>query len=271
MIGVSLFFPLWFVAAHLCGGLGVALAAHLSTVALLALFVEFGWHWLRASRLARFVGRSLMRVRVGGELLELDSRRQYIFACEPHGPAALHLCFLFAAHGDLAMHEKMARRTVVMGHWLLVLLPFVCQLFQLCGVMFSWRATVDRALDRRSHVALCPSGIAGKVDAITRSFEPHTIVIRRRERFGFIALAARKNAVIVPVLSPDENSALTTIHWLCFAAGLTSKCDVAMRIGKPIDTCSLDSLTQTKLDKIASLYYEALVELAGDDYKIEFE
>lgn len=267
MIGFSLFFILWFISAHLCGGLAIAVALHFSTVFILAVQLDSGWHWLRSSWLARFVGQCLMRVQVGSELMELDPLRQYVFACEPHGPVALHLCFLFAAHGGLTMQEKMARRTVVMGHWLLIFLPFVCQLFQLCGVTFSWRTTVDRALDRVSHLALCPSGMHGKLDSLRRIVEPGTIVVRRRERLGFIALAARRRAVIIPILSPREDDAMTVFNWILLAFGVYSKCDVTMRIGKPIDT----GANPAEIETLASLYYENLVLLAGDDYKIKFE
>lgn len=274
MIGVLLFLFLWPLATYLCGSLRTAVILHSLTLLTLNCYLHGGWHWLRSSALARFLGRRLMRVSVVGDALRtLDPARQHVFACAPHGPAALHLCFVFAAHGDATMSERMARRTVVVGHWLLVLLPFVCQIFQLCGVTFSQRSSFDRALDLRCDIALCPDGLDGKLAALRNpSAAPGTITIRRRERAGFVALAARKRALIVPVLSPLEHRPFGVLScFLLLAFGAYSPCDIAVRVGQPIETSEIDADDSAQIDALTRTYYDRLVALAGDDYTINFD
>jgi len=310
MILILLFFVLWWVLAYLCDSLLVAVALHLSTALALAVFLAFGWNWLRVSRLSVNVARFLgVRFTHDGALVlqQLDARRQIFFACSPHGTASLPLC-LFAGHGACRsdIPSEIAERTAIMGHWLLLLLPGVCQFFQLYGVVFSARSTVESALDRGMNIALCPSGMLGKTSSqfsIDTMPDPMSqkipIYIPRRERIGFLFLAAKRKALVVPVLSRNEDylftdafpsitalarfiSQLTNNHW--FVESLAAMCvtpvggrwlikprfDVEIQVGAPIDAALFDPSSKTSMATLEKQYCSSLKALEGRVHKVIF-
>jgi hypothetical protein len=278
----------WLVLANLCGSFWLAVVVHLSTAAALAVFVNFGFHPFRASRVSLWVGRLLMRVSLDKAsrdiLASLDPKRQYIFACEPHGQAPLHLSFIFAAHGGATMQPALHEKTVVMGHTLIAMFPFMCQLFQLYGVTFSAEQTVQRALQLGAHMALCPSGLAGKLESINRDNynnhgEKHQVFVVRRSLPRIMKLAAERKALIVPVLSPNEDRAFwnlnpfeTTSLFSSFALGnewfVRPFCAINVRIGAPIDSGNFSPRSASDLQSLTNLYYEKLSELAKPDYTL---
>jgi hypothetical protein len=303
---------LWMALILLCGGFYLAVALHLSTASALALFVGFGWNGLRSSfiskRLAVFLRTRFTQASLD-VLRAIDPKRQIFFACAPHGPVSLHLC-LFAAQGgaDVGTATEIIERTVVMGHWLILLLPGVCQLFQLYGVVFSARSTVENALNKDANVALCVSGMPGKTfSQLKFSFnmkrvdgdKKTCVIVPRRERNGFLFLAAKRGALIVPVLSPNEDYAyddgLTSLtsfllflsdylkHWLfdliagfcvCRVGGLwfvQPKCNVSVRVGQPIDASLFDASSSISMSELEKQYFDSLEHLASPDYKISFE
>jgi hypothetical protein len=279
----------WLVLSLLCGSFWIALLVHLSSAAALALFLNFGYHPFRASRFACWVGSVVMRVHLNDDslrnLASLDPKKQHFFACEPHGQAPLHLTYLFAAHGGAWLPDWLQKKTVVMGHTLIIMVPFLCQLFQVFGVTFSAPLTVTRALDLGANLALCPSGLIGKLESVTRDNRAHhaaprdSVFIVKRRRPGFLKLAAQRKALVVPVLSPNEDRAfwnynLFDIPWLTSAFALGGEWlirpfyPVELRIGEPIDTTSFDWRDDAQMLQLSDIYYDRLHALGRPNFHV---
>lgn len=284
----------WYLLTLLCGGPLVAFVLHISTATFIAVFLPFGLHSWRASRFAHFVGRTLMRVSIDAKsvhrLQQLDERKTYWFPCDPHGQAPLHMTYVFAAHGNVGMPEGVARKTVVMGHWLILLLPFACQLCQLFGVTFSAPFTVQRSRAFNANIALCPGGLPAKNTCMLRrhdsnhvySTKPPVYVVARR-RPGYLRLAAKEKALIVPILSPDEERAFvnfnplswTGIPYVVLMFGkewlFRPFCNVTVRVGEPIDAARFDPTKESDMLALNNLYYERIKQLASPDYCVVLE
>jgi hypothetical protein len=296
MIILLLFIATWYVLLVMCSwSWWWALAIHFGSVCALAAPGLKGSTWLRSSLLADAVMGWLLRTRLDADsrnhLAKLDGKRQCVLLCEPHGQVPFHL-YLFAAFGS-HVPPRVAANTVVMAHWLISLLPFACQLCQLCGVVFSLRCTVDWALDRSYNVAACMSGLFGKHMSMLNEFHPasgvdknspRTVHISRSSRNGLIALAARRGALIIPVIVPSIDFAYANtrilksmpLSFLTLTLGgelfLRPLCVVDVRVGAPIDPRSLgiDANSPADIERLRSLFYAELERLAQPDHAVRF-
>ena len=297
MILVVLFFIVWPLLYLLCGGFWLAIGVHFGSAALIALLSHFGLHSLRASRFADWFLGHWMRTHFDDEaraqLAALDPSKQYIFICEPHGQVPLHLC-RFAGYGS-AMPRALAQRTVVMASSLMLLLPFACQFFQLCGMVFAARPVVELALERSLNVAACLSGLTGKSASMLRTAhecrrkheDGRSIVdVVQPDRCGLLVLAVRRGLPIVPVLSPMEERAFwnvplfgeSTPGWHCVLTMgnewcMRPFCDVRVRVGAPIDTAALalDASKPRDLHHLGELVYSAMRQLAEPDCCVKLQ
>jgi len=265
-----------------------------SVVALMYIF-PLGLLCLRKSRFATLLGRYLMRVNFEPESLErlhnLDPNSRYVFACEPHGDKTLGMALTFGAPGHNTLPDKVVSNCVVVAHWLLFFVPFVAQLFVLCGVVCSRpKHFLYRTLRLGCNFAVCPSGLKGKFATLQRRDEdvPKSLtgkriiqVVQRAQRLGFCSLAARYKAKIVPVLSLHEDVAyyhlfqsLRVPMLVCTVGSLVffpicERLDV--RVGMPIDTDGYNSENSGEMSMLAARYYKALQDLAEPDYCVFLE
>ena len=205
-------------------------------------------------------------------------RRQVVFGIAPHGPLCLGLVIGFAGHcGQLP--AQLSERLVIVGHWFIRALPFVRELASAFGIISSSRVTVDEAFERNQHLALIPCGMLSKLRCLVEKTprDKHTVVVHRSaKRFGFIALAARNGALLVPVLAPDENRLydlygahfglwpLTLVlgRWL-----LLPKKKSTVRVGMPIDTLDFAN----DIPGLERAYYAALSKLAEPTHWVRFK
>ena len=299
MILLSFFFVLlWLLLYTLCGGIWLAIGVHLVSAALLAVFAGFGLHPLRASRFADWFMGHWMRTNFDDAsravLAALDPSKQHIVLCEPHGQVPLAMC-RFAGYGT-EVPRAFARRTVVMGSSFMLLLPFFCQFFQLCGMVFAARVAVDATLDRSLNVVACLSGLKGKSASIVRDAREcrrvdaqgrHIIDVVRPERCGLLVLAARRGLTIVPVFSPMEERAFWNVPVLFGERGCNTHvvltmgnewfmrpfCDVRVRVGAPIDTKALrlDPNSPRDMHELTELVYASMKQLAEPDCVVKLE
>jgi hypothetical protein len=297
MILVVFFLLVWPLLFFICGGFWLAIALHLGSAALLATLSHMGIEPLRASRFADWFLGHWMRTHFDDEsraqLAALDATKQYIFVCEPHGQVPLHLC-RFAGYGS-AVPRALAQRTVVMASSLMLLLPFACQFFQMCGMVFAARPAVELALDRSLNVAACLSGLTGKSASMLRTAEQcrrtrddgrHVVDVVQPERCGLLVLAVRRGLPIVPVLSPMEERAFWNVpllgehtpDWhLVLTLGnewcMRPFCDVRVRVGAPIDTAALglDANKPLHLHRLGELIYASMRQLAEPDCCVKLQ
>jgi hypothetical protein len=288
----------WLALLALCSwSVWLALAVHFITVALLSLPFFNGLLSLRSSALADAVVGQLLRVSLAPDAADRVSRMsgdtQEIFACEPHGQLPLHLYF-FAAFGS-RLPLAVGRRCAVMGHAIIGVIPFVSQLCQLCGVIFSFRTTVDAALECGRSIAFCPSGLRGKamamtddaardLDAMLGSDDARLpIYVCRRDRCGLFALAARRGLRVTPVLVPRLNSAYLNLYpyqrpfWLfVITAGndwlVRPFSKVELRFGAPLDPVALkiDGNKPADVEAFFDAYHKELERLAQPDFVIKY-
>lgn len=269
---------------------------HFGTLVVLFWLFPVGVPAFRKSRLASFFGRTLVNINFDAvslaRLRRLDVKKNYAFAYEPHGPQVLGLCFTVAAPGTDSMPPALADNCVVVGHWIIVCVPFVAQFFALFGVVPSRpNRLFEMLLESGKSFAICPSGIQGKYASLLRTGqEPaqRKISVRRTRRsstserrgLGLFVYVARHKIALVPILSVDEDRAFRNLFgWigcphLVFPLGrqiFRPLCKhMVVRVGEPIDTATVDAADPEAIRLLADQYYEALAELALPD-KIGFD
>jgi len=279
MLALLVFLFCW-SNAILIFGLATAIVIHFASLVVLLLRFPGGILALRTSRLATFIARRWARVRVEEESLKLlrslDPLARRVYAVEPHGAKTIGMALTLGAPGTESTPAALANNCVVVAHWILFLVPFVAQLFVLSGVVCSRpNYFLYRALDRGLSFAVCPSGLEGKLAALTRPTDDpthHRIihVVPRYHRLGFCSLATRMKAKLVPVLSLQENTAVS--NWLFGLLAFTPKhAEMLVRVGTPIDTAGYNHEIKEDMQMLAAKYYEALKELARPDYHVLLE
>jgi hypothetical protein len=244
------------------------------------------WPWLRSTRLSDWLRTYLYRMKCSmpRELEDFASREQLvgdrpaIFAVEPHGYQCTAISMLFCGYGTRdnlflsTFGREFLDNTRIVVHWVHNFFPFIGILFRLFGTISNHRLDVELALSKNQNIVLIPSGLAGKLDAVSRPAESNSVYVARRSdaRYGFLALAVRHDAVVVPILVPDEPHVYTPIagmawlpEWLqpmretWVLRGVTAPMRVL--IGAPIDSRNYSKRT---IENFASDYYAALGALA---------
>jgi len=296
MLAVLVFLFCWATAKWAVGSLVLTVFVHFASLLACMFTFPFGIAALRTSRFASFIGRRLARVNFDDESLKLlralDPAKRKVFVVEPHGANTLGMALTIGAPGVDSMPEELATRCVVVAHWLLFCVPFVAQLFSLCGaVCCRPNFFLYRALTKGAHFALCPSGMEGKNATLRRCNQEsrryigdkRVIHITRRNngQLGFCSLAARNKAEIIPILSVDEDSAYWMVcRWLhlpqlvypmgsfLFFPFLE---EMKVRVGQPIDASHYNSKSNADMHALADHVYDSLKELARPDYCVLFE
>jgi len=296
IIVVLVFALLWFAALWLLAGGRAPIFAALALLYAIASAVAHHYGWLhspraRSSRFVRFVQRRICRAsfdqKAKARLRALARRvtrepRPVVFACAPHQPLCLHMALGFAAHGGArfgGLPRALAARTYIAAHWAQRLLPLLPEFLALFGVTNSTRRNVERVLARNDHLCIAPDGIAGKMHAITHPPPPKTVVLLvRRAQLGWLTLAARHNALVVPVLSPNETHHVVRygarllpapLVFLVGANGPFSPLPPStIRVANPIDTRRYAPHTPRNLERMRDDYIDALRRLAAPDYTL---
>lgn len=234
------------------------------------------WYWFDAS----FTPESTEVLKE----IDADMRtagKQFIFACEPHAPQCLQLTLGFAGHAA-KLPSELSRRVRVVAHTSTRFIPLVREILSLYGVVGAGRYALERLLNNGDSLALIPSGVYGKEHALLDRTQHSSGVInvyRRRERFGFLYLAVKHRAAVVPVLSPDELTSYELLFqqfraWpLVLPIGrhlLAPRNSVRFIVGKPIDTSEYNYKSTADMQRLADRYYFELAALApyGQTVKI---
>jgi hypothetical protein len=247
----------------------------------------------RSSRFISFIGRTLLRTRFDERsrtyLQSLPLDRQYMFVCEPHGIACYHLVAGFAGHGGDGLRPEIAARTLVVAHQSFLFVPLLRNLYAVFGVIDERPATINSALDAGFSLALIPSALVGKWHSMLGSsleqqpsdYGRHPTTVYRRESFGCFKYAHRRRMSVVPVLSPDEDYALTRYFTAYGFAPLVVTIGsllvrpviplVEWRVGPRLASTDpgmtpqkLASLTYHELQQLGAATHSVAVERCGD-------
>jgi len=237
--------------------------------------------YLRSSAFSQYVGEHLYGARFDDvSKLRLQQLAEeggtYVFCCDPHGAACQHMVWGFAAYGT-RLPAALARRVYVVAHWCYLLLPFVNVIYEAFGVVPNTQHVMQRLLGRGDSIAVCPSGVPGKCcSVINPPKNARTItVLRRREKLGFLSMAVRNDAALVPVLSVNENNAFKhtdiTAGWFVYGRWLLFPVvdSLELRVGEPIPTGSYKHDDPASMEALADRLYAAVVALGGTDYTVE--
>lgn len=289
----SALFALCRVVERVCGIPSLLVwLAYWTLGSMLLFYFDWSWPWLRSTRLSNYLRRNVAAVRFDDRSYArltalgdaLSSGKQAIFAIEPHGYACISVAVLFAGYGterslSTSLGPRAAGAIRIVSHWLAFTIPFIRELYAVFGVVDSTRESVFSALERGQHVALIPSGMAGKSLGALGDAKPDVVDVVRRpdERLGFIYAAVRFRALLVPVLAIDENHAYATCGpswlpwWLQLVVGrflvapFWRATPMRVAVGEPIDASDSDVLsTNAKVHAVAERYYAALGELAAE-------
>ena len=204
----------------------------------------------------------------------VQSKRQIMFCVAPHGPLCLGLAVGFGGHCG-QMPAELSDRLRIVAHTSVRVIPFVRELASVFGFISSSRLSVEAALRQNQHLALIPAGMASKTQTLVDRPVPPNAIVVHRERLGFLALAARKNMLVVPVLAPDENNLYRLYGtqlglWpLTLVVGrllLLPRMKLELHFGTPIDAGQF----KTNLDTLEALYHKQLRQLAPPGYRVEF-
>ena len=197
-----------------------------------------------------------------------------VIAIEPHGFACFHVALEWCGYAQQSgvrqqLGRPFMRRTRIVGHWIAQCVPLLRRLYASYGVIGNDRAAVERALESRHHIVLLPSGWDGKRHAVEceqGGADSVDVLARPVERVGFLALAARHNALLVPILVPDEPRAFQTrgpafLHWLLRLPVPQSTSEMRVVVGWPIDTKQFDGRNRKDMDSLRQIYYDSLRSL----------
>jgi hypothetical protein len=243
--------------------------------------------WLRRSPLADFVAEHLFGVhfdevsrrilRAMDGSVDAAAARRYVFGCHPHGTHCTHMIRL-AAFGS-ALPPALGARLHVVAYWAYLVMPFLNVFYECVGLMPNIQCAMNLTLSCGGSFAVCPDGVDGKwraTDVVGRGAERRrstAIDVHRRssKRLGFISLAARNGAYLVPLLSVNEQQAYDVLpgrlalgYWCILP--LVERME--LRVGEPISTVGFNYKSGADMRRLADLYYKELADLAALDYQV---
>jgi hypothetical protein len=237
---------------------------------------------LRRSLLADFIAEQLFGVHFDDasrrtlRALDADEHR-YVFGCHPHGTHCTHMLRL-AGFGS-ALPESLGARLHIVVYWAYLVMPFLNVFYECAGMMPNLQCAMNLTLACGGSFAVCPDGVDGKwraTDRVSSGSERRrstAIDVHRRssKRLGFISLAARNGAYLVPLLSVNEHQAYDVLpgrlalgRWCILP--LVERME--MRVGAPIATTGFDYKSRADMLRLADTYYEALARLGAHDYHV---
>lgn len=154
---------------------------------------------------------------------EEEEQRPVVYAVLPHGMCCWTLGALFVAPGSRSQRFGRCR---VLVHWFLTRAPLIRELVLSLGMLLgSTREAMDMQLAEGYSVALCPSGVEGKLmaaqvlhrvqDLLNLETGQQRVLVVRRSRHGFLKVCRQHGVRVVPVLAVDEHQhhrALFPVH-----------------------------------------------------------
>jgi hypothetical protein len=233
---------------------------------------------LRGSLFADFVGETLMRVQFDERskriLKNLSPEHSYVIGCHPHGTHCAHMIRM-SGYGS-ALPSWLGTQLQVVVHFAYLFVPFLNVVYECCGMMPNFKFAMSNVLRNGGSLALCPEGIDGKWLATeqpspTRSANEIDVLVRSSARLGFVSLAARHDAFLVPLLSVNEMQAYRVYPMRAVLGRfgfLPLVNRMEMRVGEPISTIGVDHKDWTQVAALATRYYEAVARLADPDFTV---
>jgi len=212
-------------------------------------------HWLQ-ERLA--VPAQLAR----GAKEHLLSKRQRLYAVEPHGEACLGFATTFVPS------ESGEVRVLVWSAFRFI--PLLRDIYLLVGLVPATSTSADRWLTRGSSLAVIPSGLTGLYGAIVDKGGVYNASTGRRQlrvyqvNLGFCALAIKRKLLLVPVLSCYEDVAFRKLRLFDAFPFLSTFVTPTWVRSSVVVGVALDGARYTDVDTLATDYYTRLSAMAHE-------
>lgn len=140
----------------------------------------------------------------GGE--RVDRAQQYFVACHPHGCVIFQRTFWRSA----SLERLFDRPWRMLAASALFRIPLVRELTLLFGAVDAGRANCERLLRAGANVVVWPGGL----DEANTSDDLHSPQVTLRTRSGFVRLAVRHGAAVLPVFVFGELDAVSAVPML---------------------------------------------------------
>jgi len=230
--------------------------------------------------------------------VDIPGDHNYIFSCHPHGAIGIgtFLSFGTEATGIAKAFPKLKFRLVTLP--INFYFPLHREVFTFLGVIPSDAESIEYALNiapKGRAVAIVPGGAEEAMDSHTNNYD-----LTLKDRKGFVKLAIRNGASLVPVYNFGENK---TYHQLPNERGsyvrkiqtiikratgispilvcgagffnnhfglIPMSVKITTVVGAPIHTKKNPNPTKEEVDNLHSQYVEALVKLF-EDHKLKYD
>jgi len=138
----------------------------------------------------------------------LNHSQLYIFCCHPHGPTSFnHMLTMTDCCGMLSQHYKGQRRDL--GASVLFYIPFFKDFLLFLGCVDAGHSTANYNLSKGNSLFIY---IGGEKEQLMSETGKHKIFVKNRK--GFIKLALKYGAHVVPMYAFGENDVYTTSNIL---------------------------------------------------------
>ncbi|XP_074651957.1 2-acylglycerol O-acyltransferase 1-like [Tubulanus polymorphus] len=238
------------------------------------------WPWFRRNFLLAKWVTSLLPVRLI-KTTELDVNKNYIFGVHPHGTIGLMSTFLTDAAGFDRLFPGIKPHMVVMKMFFAV--PILKEICMLCGAISLESEFLHYVLDKNQRGTAVIIAVGGAYEVLDA--HPGTMILTLQKRKGFIKIALKQGASLVPVLNYGDNDQLeqfsnppgstlrriqdamysvarTAPTWLYGTKyGLADYKPINTVVGKPIDVEKVENPSEDQINELHAEYIRALNEL----------
>ncbi|KAI2801885.1 2-acylglycerol O-acyltransferase 1 [Blomia tropicalis] len=219
---------------------------------------------------------------------KLSPDKNYIFGCHPHGILSFSHFVNFATEGTgfSKLFPKIVPHLITLNYqfWL----PIHRDIILLSGTCEASRESIEYIISGKGRGNAAAIVIGGANEVLKAA--PNQMILTLKRRKGFVRLAIKHGASLVPVLSFGENDLLNTPHKedslynriqekiikfisypipIFFGRGvfqytiglLPFRKPITTIVGKPIDTKRNENPTQKEIDDLHQRYIEALMQI----------
>ncbi|XP_018568263.1 2-acylglycerol O-acyltransferase 1-like isoform X2 [Anoplophora glabripennis] len=215
----------------------------------------------------------------------LDPNKNYLFGCFPHGVMPSGIFSLlntnYGGFDEYFPHHE--RYLVTLSEQFM--LPFSRELMLSLGGVASSVKSIEYILGKPGGGNVLGITVGGAKESLNSKPGIYRIVLRRRK--GFVKLALRNGARLVPVFSFGQNDLFDQLDgprlrrfqealrkWIVIAPiipigrgffqysfGLIPRRHPVVTVGKPIEMPKIEKPTQEDIDKYHTIFMEKLIEL----------
>ncbi|KAF5828936.1 diacylglycerol acyltransferase-domain-containing protein [Dunaliella salina] len=197
----------------------------------------------------------------------------YVFGFEPHSALPIGIPTTFSVNSPLV--PKAVRGSVYgMASSVCFVVPFVRHLWWWIGLRPASRSLIDRMLSNKISVVICPGGVR---ECLTMEPGLETVYLRKRQ--GFVRMALKHGAPLVPVFALGQSKtyswwrppgvdwisrkfqAVPLLMWGALGTPVPHRSPVKVVIGKPIQVPKVEEPSSEQVDHYLQTFISELSAL----------